>query len=116
MLPASIAARLKSSPETTADSYSEVTVLFADMVGFTPLFSDLEPAEALDWLNEVFSMFDRLVAKYGLEKIRTRRSRAKMKWEHGSWSLEEQTKAYRLVELNCSVCFCPDDIRRISHS
>ena len=71
MLPNSIASRLKESPQTIADSYSAVTVLFADMVGSTPLFSNLEPAEAVDWLNEVFSMFDRLVEKYGLEKIRT---------------------------------------------
>ena len=69
--PAPIASRLKESKETIADGYSEVTVLFADMVGSTPLFSDLEPAQAVDWLNEVFSMFDRLVDKYGLEKIRT---------------------------------------------
>ena len=71
MLPSSIAARLKISQETIADAYEEVTVLFADMVGSTPLFSNLEPAEAVDWLNEVFSMFDQLVEKYGLEKIRT---------------------------------------------
>lgn len=71
MLPGSIAARLKENKATIADGYSEVTVLFADMVGSTPIFSDLEPAVAVDWLNEVFSMFDRLVVKYGLEKIRT---------------------------------------------
>ena len=71
MLPAPIALRLKENKETIADGYSDVTVLFADMVGSTPLFSDLEPAQAVDWLNEVFSMFDRLVGKYGLEKIRT---------------------------------------------
>lgn len=71
MLPASIAARLKGDSQTIADAYSQATVLFADMVGSTPLFAQLEPAEAVDWLNEVFSMFDRLVTKYGLEKIRT---------------------------------------------
>jgi class 3 adenylate cyclase len=71
MLPHPIAARLKESKETIADGYSKVTVLFADMVGSTPLFANLEPAEAVDWLNEVFSMFDRLVANYKLEKIRT---------------------------------------------
>ena len=71
MLPESIASRLKDSSETIADAYGEATVLFADMVGSTPLFADLEPAEIVDWLNEVFSMFDRLVDKYGLEKIRT---------------------------------------------
>ena len=71
MLPGPIAARLKESSETIADAYDEVTVLFADMVGSTPLFADLDPAEAVDWLNEVFSMFDDLVEAYGLEKIRT---------------------------------------------
>ena len=68
---APIAGRLKESSETIADGFSEVTVLFADIVGSTPLFSTLEPAEAVDWLNEVFTMFDGLVEKYGLEKIRT---------------------------------------------
>lgn len=71
MLPPPIAARLKERKETIADSYSAVTVLFADMVGSTPLFANLEPAEAVDWLNEVFSCFDRLVERHGLEKIRT---------------------------------------------
>ena len=71
VLPGPIALRLKESSETIADGYSAVTVLFADIVGSTPLFSDLEPAEAVDWLNEVFTMFDGLVKKYGLEKIRT---------------------------------------------
>lgn len=71
MLPVPIAERLKISKETIADAYEEVTVLFADMVGSTPLFSDLEPTEAVDWLNEVFSMFDELIVKHDLEKIRT---------------------------------------------
>jgi class 3 adenylate cyclase len=47
-------------------------VLFADMVGSTPPFAELAPAEAVDWLNEVFSMFDELVERYDLEKIRLR--------------------------------------------
>jgi len=71
MLPGPIANRLKRGHVTIADAYDEVTVLFADMVGSTPLFAGLEPAEAVDWLNEVFLMFDRLVEQYGLEKIRT---------------------------------------------
>jgi adenylate cyclase len=71
MLPAPIAARLKESKATIADAYDNVTVLFADMVGSTPLFAGLEPAEAVDWLNEVFLMFDELVERHGLEKIRT---------------------------------------------
>lgn len=71
ILPGPIALRLKESSETIADAYGEVTVLFADIVGSTPLFSQLDPVEAVDWLNEVFTMFDRLVEKYDLEKIRT---------------------------------------------
>jgi len=71
ILPPPIAWRLKESSETIADAYGDVTVLFADIVGSTPLFSQLDPAEAVDWLNEVFTMFDQLVEKYGLEKIRT---------------------------------------------
>ena len=71
MLPSSIAARLKVSQKTIADAYAEVTVLFADMVGSTPIFANLEPAEAVDWLNEIFSKFDHLVEKAGVEKIRT---------------------------------------------
>jgi adenylate cyclase len=71
MLPAPVAARLKEKQQTIADAYDQVTVLFADMVGSTPLFAGLEPAEAVDWLNEVFLMFDQLVERYGLEKIRT---------------------------------------------
>ncbi len=46
-------------------------MLFADIVGSTLLFSQLDPAEAVEWLNEIFTMFDQLVEKYGLEKIRT---------------------------------------------
>jgi adenylate cyclase len=71
ILPAPIALRLKEGSETIADGYREVTVLFADIVGSTSLFANLEPGEAVDWLNEVFTMFDGLVEKYGLEKIRT---------------------------------------------
>ena len=71
MLPSPIAARLKVHKHTIADAYEEVTVLFADMVGSTPLFADLQPAEAVEWLNEVFLMFDDLVEKHDLEKIRT---------------------------------------------
>jgi adenylate cyclase len=71
VLPKEIAPILRDNEQTIAEYYDSASVLFADMVGSTPLFSDLEPTEAVDWLNEVFSMFDRLVEKYGLEKIRT---------------------------------------------
>lgn len=71
VLPKEIAPILKDSGETIADHYESASVLFADIVGSTPLFSDMEPAAAVDWLNEIFSMFDELVEKYQLEKIRT---------------------------------------------
>ena len=71
VLPKEIAPILKQNGKTISDYHESASVLFADMIGSTRLFSNLEPADAVDWLNEVFSMFDQLVAKYGLEKIRT---------------------------------------------
>lgn len=71
VLPREIAPILKAEEKTIADHFDSASVLFADIVGSTPMFSELEPAEAVDWLNEVFSMFDHLVKKYDLEKIRT---------------------------------------------
>ena len=71
VLPKKIAEILKSNRNTIADRYDSVSVLFADIVGSTPLFAELEPTEVVDWLNQVYSMFDQLVEKYDLEKIRT---------------------------------------------
>jgi class 3 adenylate cyclase len=71
ILPNSIAARLKDRHETIADSFPEVSVLFADIVGFTDLSSRVQPAELVVMLNEIFSRFDSLAEKHGLEKIKT---------------------------------------------
>jgi adenylate cyclase len=71
ILPGTIAARLKENPETIADGYSEVSVLFADIVDFTTLSSSADPVEIVNLLNEIFSSFDDLAAKHGLEKIKT---------------------------------------------
>lgn len=71
VLPEEIAPRLKESDETIADQFDSASVLFADIVGSTPLFANMEPREIVDWLNEIFSAFDALTEKYGLEKIRT---------------------------------------------
>jgi len=71
ILPQSIATRLKDDPRTIADGYREVTVLFADIVDFTTISSDKDPDEIVNMLNNVFSLFDDLAAKYGLEKIKT---------------------------------------------
>jgi len=71
ILPKEIAAILKNERRTIADHYQEASVLFADMVGFTPLSARLDPVEMVELLNEVFSYFDSLLDKYGVEKIRT---------------------------------------------
>ncbi len=71
ILPPEIAAILKNEERTIADHFPGASILFADMVGFTPMTAAMAPAEMLDLLNEVFTYFDGLVDKYGLEKIRT---------------------------------------------
>ncbi|USR92206.1 response regulator [Phormidium yuhuli AB48] len=71
ILPKPIAERLKQNPRTIADSFNDVTVLFADIVGFTKLWSRISPTELVELLNEIFSGFDKLAEKNGLEKIKT---------------------------------------------
>jgi guanylate cyclase len=71
ILPKDIAAILKNESRTIANHYAAASILFADMVGFTPLSSEISPVEMVELLNEVFSYFDGLVDKYGLEKIKT---------------------------------------------
>ncbi len=71
ILPARIAARLKRSPRAMVDGFDEVTVLFADIVGFTPLGERISPTALVDFLNDVFARFDRLTQQFGLEKIKT---------------------------------------------
>lgn len=71
ILPQSIAERLKHEEGKIADSFTEVTVLFADIVGFTELAAQISPEELVGILNVIFSDFDELTEKYGLEKIKT---------------------------------------------
>ena len=72
MLPAAIAGRLKSrTDQVIADKFDEASILFADMAGFTARTSDTTPEDLVQFLNRVFSDFDRLVEKHGLEKIKT---------------------------------------------
>jgi class 3 adenylate cyclase len=70
VLPASIAERLKRGEEV-ADFYPAVSVLFADIVNFTPLSMRLTAAQVVHLLNHVFSIFDELTEQYTLEKIKT---------------------------------------------
>ena len=71
VLPAEIAQMLKDDSRTIADHFDAVSVLFADVVGFTPLSARMAPARMVELLNEIFSHFDSLVDRYALEKIRT---------------------------------------------
>jgi class 3 adenylate cyclase len=71
VLPRSISSRLLAGELTIADEYPAVTVLFADIVGFTPLTVRLPPDELVEVLGRLFARFDELVAARGLEKIKT---------------------------------------------
>lgn len=71
ILPKPIAEQLKDTPTTIAEHYEMVTILFADIVGFTSLSSQIPAPELVKLLNYVFSAFDRLSEQYGLEKIKT---------------------------------------------
>ncbi len=71
VLPRSIADRLREEHHSIADGFESVTVLFADVAGFTPLSEALPPGELVEFLNDLFSQFDRLAEGLGLEKIKT---------------------------------------------
>jgi class 3 adenylate cyclase len=71
VLPASIAARLKQREEVIADRFSDVTVLFADLVDFTRRSERITPEQLVQVLNELFSVFDQVAQRHGLEKIKT---------------------------------------------
>jgi guanylate cyclase len=71
ILPGSIAERLKANPETIADQFTAASVLFADVVDFTPRSESLPPAEVVGLLDRLFSHFDTLAERHGLEKIKT---------------------------------------------
>lgn len=71
ILPPTIAEQLKQEHSTIADGFAEATVLFADIVGFTKIAARVSPTELVHLLNKIFSRFDQLVEKHGLEKIKT---------------------------------------------
>lgn len=71
ILPKPIAERLKQKQDTIADSFAEVTVLFADIVNFTKFAGYFPPKEMVNLLNDIFSVFDHLADLHGLEKIKT---------------------------------------------
>jgi adenylate cyclase len=71
VLPAPVAARLKEREEIIADHFDAVTVLFADLVGFTPLAERLPADELVSLLDRIFARWDRLALEHGVEKIKT---------------------------------------------
>jgi class 3 adenylate cyclase len=71
VMPASITARLRESATTIADEYPAVSILFADIVGFTPLAARLGPAAVVELLGGLYTAFDDLAEERGLEKIKT---------------------------------------------
>lgn len=71
ILPRPIAEQLKRNQKVTAHRFESVTILFADIVGFTEVAARISAKELVFILNEIFSAFDRLADRYGLEKIKT---------------------------------------------
>jgi len=71
VLPGPIADRLKTGESLIVDRFENVSVLFADLVGFTTHASKTSPEELVTMLNELFSLFDKLAEQHGLEKIKT---------------------------------------------
>ncbi len=71
ILPKEISDALKAEQRTIADQYDAVSILFADVVGFTPMAATMTPMELVGLLNQVFLCFDELIEKYDLEKIKT---------------------------------------------
>jgi adenylate cyclase len=71
MLPPAIAERKLAGESPIADTYAQASLLFADVVGFTPLSSRFSSKEVVGMLNELYERFDTIVARHGLEKIKT---------------------------------------------
>jgi len=71
ILPEKVAVALKEKEEVIADEFKKTSVLFADIVNFTPLSASLQPKTIVQLLNTLFSHFDALADKYGVEKIKT---------------------------------------------
>ena len=71
VLPPAIAERLKRGESNIAQGHADVTVMFADIVGFTKMTEELSPVETVKILNDVFSTFDEIADRFGVEKIKT---------------------------------------------
>jgi adenylate cyclase len=71
ILPRSIADKLKATPQTIADSFTSASILFADVVDFTPMAERIPPVRVVEMLDQLFGHFDSLAERYDVEKIKT---------------------------------------------
>jgi adenylate cyclase len=71
ILPSNMVTRMQAGETEIADTHDDVTVVFADLVGFTSLSRRLSPPDLIWLLNDIFSRFDRIAERYGMEKIKT---------------------------------------------
>src|SRR4029077_3355315 len=71
ILPPAIAERLKRNETNISQGHADVTVMVADIVGFTQMTEELSPVETVKILNDVFSMFDEIGDRHHVEKIKT---------------------------------------------
>ncbi|MCL2636290.1 MAG: adenylate/guanylate cyclase domain-containing protein [Betaproteobacteria bacterium] len=71
ILPGPIAERLKRDKQTIADGFANITVMFVDIVNFTRIADGMAPQQVFAMLNRIFSSFDELAERYGVEKIKT---------------------------------------------
>ena len=71
VLPGEVAERLQSEPHAIADHFDDASILFADVVDFTPLSSRLDARQVVGLLDRLFTSFDELVDRYDVEKIKT---------------------------------------------
>ena len=71
ILPRSIADKLKTNPQTIADSFTSASILFADVADFTPMAERASPVRVVEMLDQLFGHFDELAERYDVEKIKT---------------------------------------------
>lgn len=71
ILPAEVAHELKTKGESEAKQYDHVTIMFVDFVNFTGISEELSPKELVKTIHQNFTVFDRIIDKYGIEKIKT---------------------------------------------
>ncbi|WP_083244174.1 ammonium transporter [Leptospira tipperaryensis] len=113
VLPKSIADKLKKDSSVIAQSFSEASILFADIVGFTEIAGKFHPEKVVRILNKVFSAFDLMAEKYGLEKIKTigdaymvvgglpqPRKDHTLAIAHMAWEMMDMLKRFRIKEGN----------------